>query len=132
MDSVPSFFECAAEHFFVQSLHPAYSYLVNVISSRCSFAAFALKYDDELFFATLGAVNWHFLRFYNASFSENFYSLHRISTNDKNTEISAKQKILSLTFTVAVPFLRFLFLVFFIFLKKIFGFSLKIEVRFVV
>jgi hypothetical protein len=111
--SVPSFFECAAEHFFVQSLNPAFSYVLSVASSRFEVAQRLASYEDELFFGVLGAVNWHFLSFYNASFSENFYSLHRVS-NGQSPDLTGRQRLLSMLFTVGLPYTRFscLFLLF--------------------
>ncbi len=103
-DLVPSFFECIAEQYFVDALQPALSYLFAILAPRSRLAAWALRHDSEIFFAGLVGVNWHFLRSYNATFSENFYSLQRVSAVGK--PLTTRQQLASLAMTVGVPYIR--------------------------
>ncbi len=101
---VPSFFECIAEQYFVDALQPALSYLFAILAPRSQAAAWALRHDSEIFFGGLAAVNWHFLRHYNATFAENFYSLQRASV--PGVPLTPRQQVGSLLMSTGVPFLR--------------------------
>ncbi|GAM23075.1 hypothetical protein SAMD00019534_062500, partial [Acytostelium subglobosum LB1] len=73
----PSFFEMFAQHQMMPSFKPALKYIFTVLSQRNPRLSVIVKYHDEFFYSLLLLLEYHYLKYYEASFSENFYNLKR-------------------------------------------------------
>ncbi|EFA82231.1 RING zinc finger-containing protein [Heterostelium album PN500] len=84
----PSFFEMFAQHQMMPSFKPALKYIFTVLSQRNSKFEIIVKYHDEFFYSMLLLLEYHYLKYYEGSFSENFYNLKRsVKVSKKNEPI---------------------------------------------
>ncbi|WFD32947.1 ubiquitin-protein ligase peroxin 12 [Malassezia sp. CBS 17886] len=74
----PSFFELIAQDQLSALLKPAVRYVLTVLAQRNPrhLLRFVNRFD-EVYALLMLAIEWHYLRTWNASFTENFYGLHR-------------------------------------------------------
>ncbi|KYQ89925.1 RING zinc finger-containing protein [Tieghemostelium lacteum] len=79
----PSFFEMFAQFQMMPSFKPALKYIFTVLSQRNSKFLYIVKYYDECFYSMLLLLEYHYLKYYEGSFSENFYNLKRVKSEDK-------------------------------------------------
>ncbi|XP_066251862.1 peroxisome assembly protein 12 [Euwallacea similis] len=101
----PSIFEIIAQKSLNDTLYPALQKVALFLSS--SFPkkfGFLNLYYDEAFLACNGLLQCYYLMYYDASFSENFYGLKRILSNE--TQLTNREKEISLLFLVAVPYFK--------------------------
>eukprot|EP01104_Vermistella_antarctica_P009984 TRINITY_DN2632_c0_g1_i2.p1 TRINITY_DN2632_c0_g1~~TRINITY_DN2632_c0_g1_i2.p1 ORF type:complete len:433 (-),score=60.75 TRINITY_DN2632_c0_g1_i2:83-1381(-) len=84
----PSFFEMLAAEQLMPAFRPALKFIFSVVAMRNPRANALAKYSDEVFYLLTFFVERHFLRNYDASFSENFYMLRR-SAVDSSPEATA-------------------------------------------
>ncbi|XP_066153850.1 peroxisome assembly protein 12 [Euwallacea fornicatus] len=101
----PSIFEIIAQKSLNDTLYPALQKVALFLSS--SFPrkfGFLNLYYDEAFLACNGLLQFYYLKYYDASFSENFYGLKRLLSN--GTQLTKREKEISLLFLVAVPYLK--------------------------
>ncbi|WFD34366.1 ubiquitin-protein ligase peroxin 12 [Malassezia cuniculi] len=74
----PSFFELMAQEQLASLLKPAIRYVITVVAQRHPrYLLRIVNRFDELYALLMYAVNRHYLRTWNASFTENFYGLAR-------------------------------------------------------
>ncbi|CAG9767695.1 unnamed protein product [Ceutorhynchus assimilis] len=103
--SKPSIFEVIAEKSLDDTLYPALQKVALFLSS--SFPrkfGFLNFYYDEAFATVNTLLQYYYLKYYDASFSENFYGLKRILLNDK--PLTKHDKELSLLLLVAAPYFK--------------------------
>lgn len=89
----------------MQALEPAASCFLAVLSNRSRVAAWACRHNTEVFYGGMAALDLYFLSYYDGSFSENFYGLHRLRALDKKP-LTRREKLVSLAFTLGVPYLK--------------------------
>lgn len=108
----PSFFEMMAQQQMMPTFKPALKYIFSVLSQRNPEMDWFVRHNDELFHAGWLLIEHHYLKYYGASFSENFYGLKRqriqpVPGDGKDSfEMTGKDKLLSLFFLVVVPYLK--------------------------
>jgi peroxin-12 len=104
----PSWIEMFAQHQMMETLRPAVQYILDVLSTRYSSLARLSRFNDECFALGLLLLERHFLRYYNASFAENFYSLHRVKGYGANGSVRQTRgsRALALFCLVAVPYVK--------------------------
>ena len=87
----PSVFEILAQQGLTETLQPAALKLLTALSQTlvennfASIGTLGEKYKDEILLMINGALQLHYLKVYNASFTEQFYGLER-----RNSDIKAK------------------------------------------
>lgn len=59
---------------------------------------------DEIYLAINGLLQYHYLKHEDASFSEAFYGLQRVTSN--NLSLTTKQRLLSLIPLALIPYLK--------------------------
>eukprot|EP00037_Helgoeca_nana_P008944 m.78954 g.78954 ORF g.78954 m.78954 type:complete len:194 (+) comp19246_c0_seq2:116-697(+) len=114
----PSFFELASQRSMALVLGPALKYLVTVLASwRPRELGRLLGRIDEVILVVEYFLQRHYLREHAATLAENFYGLKRVSLspNDGDLDLgnvdavpsglTARQRALSLFFTVMGPYL---------------------------
>ena len=105
----PSVFEILAQQGLTDTLQPAALKLLTVLSQTLvenNFAVigtFGEKYKDEILLVVNGVLQLHYLRVYNASFTEQFYGLERVS---RNSYSDRKAKNLAWLEVVIAPYLK--------------------------
>ena len=103
----PSVFEILAQQGLTETLQPAALKLLTALSQTlvennfASIGSLGEKYKDEILFMINGALQLHYLKVYNASFTEQFYGLERLP---RNSDIKAKS--LSWLELVIAPYLK--------------------------
>ncbi|KAF2904853.1 hypothetical protein ILUMI_01324 [Ignelater luminosus] len=106
LEAKPSIFEVIAQSSLNSTLHPALQKVAMVLASinpkRFNWLS---EYYEEVFFVLNGIIQHHYLRTKNASFSEYFYGLQRISCNS-DTKLSDYHKKVSLVFLIVLPYLK--------------------------
>ncbi|KAJ8917239.1 hypothetical protein NQ315_002256 [Exocentrus adspersus] len=101
----PSIFEIVAQKSFNDTLHPALQKIALFLADNFPHKFNWLnKYYEEAFLVLNGLLQYHYLKYYDASFSENFYGLKRVPGND--TKLSKHHRELSLIFLVALPYFK--------------------------
>lgn len=101
----PSLFEVIAQKSLHDTLHPALQKIALVLSTSVpNKFGWLNKYFEESFLVLNGLLQYHYLVYYDSSFSENFYGLKRISLN--HDSLTKKHKELSLIFLVAIPYFK--------------------------
>ncbi|KAM9955833.1 hypothetical protein ACTFIW_002038 [Dictyostelium discoideum] len=80
----PSFFEMLNQHQMMPSFKPALKYIFTVLSQRNPKFRYIVNYYDECFYSLLLLLEYHYLKYYEGSFSENFYNLKRIKPRNNN------------------------------------------------
>ncbi|XP_044740753.1 peroxisome assembly protein 12 [Chrysoperla carnea] len=103
LQQAPSIFEVIAQDSLRSSIYPALKKLIEVLSSKSKYSSLQLWYD-EIFLVLNGLLQFHYLKYEDASFSEAFYGLQRISAD--NRSLSMKQKLLCMIPLVLLPYLR--------------------------
>merc|ERR1712142_1216852 len=98
----PSIFEVTAQQSLASTLGPACRHIIKVAATQQpEHCGFLLKVQDELILLANSALQLHYLKVFNASFTENFYGLERVS------ELREKLPICpSFLFLVLAPYLR--------------------------
>lgn len=108
INAKPSIFEIVAQESLASTLEPAFkkiiSYLVAINPHRYGWLE---KWSDEAYLVFNGALQYHYLKKYSASFAETFYGLRRVSSvADSNGKLSTKEEIISLLLLVLFPHFR--------------------------
>ena len=106
----PSVFDLLAQESLLSTLRPAFAFcvrnIVNLYPGRFS----ALDcYKDEMFYCLLALIEKHYIWTKNASLSEHFYGLKRITLSKAkhlSDNITVKQKLGSLACLVILPYLK--------------------------
>mmetsp|Transcript_9885 Transcript_9885/g.14572 ORF Transcript_9885/g.14572 Transcript_9885/m.14572 type:complete len:339 (+) Transcript_9885:14-1030(+) len=103
----PSYFEVIPIDTMVPSLRHALHYISGLIVQRNFNFAPLLTHFEELFSLLHGAIEWHYLRHYQATFSERFYGLKRVDVHHPTKKALSRSHILSsLFFVVGIPYCR--------------------------
>nr|XP_018907852.1 PREDICTED: peroxisome assembly protein 12 [Bemisia tabaci] len=104
----PSIFEIIAQETLARTLHPGLKQFALYLSSRHpDLLGWVYEKFDENFLVFELLLQLHYLKKYNATFSESFYNLERVSayqSNDRN--LSWKQILASLFFEVFLQYAR--------------------------
>ncbi|KAL1502651.1 hypothetical protein ABEB36_007765 [Hypothenemus hampei] len=101
----PSIFEILAQKSLNETLHPAFQKVALFLSSNFPRKFWFLNsYGEEAFACINGVLQFYYLKYYDASFSENFYGLKRLLLNGK--PLAKHERELSLIFLVAVPYFK--------------------------
>ncbi|KAI4454578.1 peroxisome assembly protein 12 peroxin-12 [Holotrichia oblita] len=101
----PSIFEIIAQNSLNTTLQPAFQRIIEFLAeSNSKYFEWVIKYNDEAFLIFNGILQYYYLRNHDASFSEYFYGLQRISI--KNIPLSKQQKHLSLVFLIVLPYIK--------------------------
>ncbi|CAG9854788.1 unnamed protein product [Phyllotreta striolata] len=101
----PSILEVIAQKSLHDTLHPALQRIALFLSSNVPHKfGWLNKHFEEVFLLLDGLLQYHYLAFYDASFSENFYGLRRISP--AGDSLTKKHKELSLIFLVIIPYFK--------------------------
>ncbi|XP_078429283.1 peroxin-12 [Wolffia australiana] len=118
--SRPTFFEMAAAQQLPASLRAALAYSFGVFALRRPFFHKILDYEDEFFSLLMLVLETHSLRTTDASFAESLYGLRRkavdLTTREEGASLESaqlkisglrrRQKVLSVAFLVALPYLK--------------------------
>ncbi|EGC39191.1 hypothetical protein DICPUDRAFT_148100 [Dictyostelium purpureum] len=81
----PSFFEMLNQFQMMPSFKPALKYIFTVLSQRNPKLRYIVNYYDECFYSLLLLLEYHYLKYYEGSFSENFYNLKRIKSSKSSS-----------------------------------------------
>lgn len=101
----PSIFEIVAQKSLNDTLHPALQKIALFLANNFPIKFNWLnKYYEEAFLVLNGLLQYHYLKYYDASFSENFYGLKRVAAD--NAPLTKRHKELSLIFLVALPYFK--------------------------
>ncbi|KAG5881703.1 hypothetical protein JTB14_006561 [Gonioctena quinquepunctata] len=101
----PSIFEIIAQKSLNDTLHPALQKIALVLSTNAPQKFSWLNdYFEETFLCLNGLLQYYYLAYYDASFSENFYGLKRVLSNNKN--LSKQHREYSLILLVILPFFK--------------------------
>ncbi|XP_023029936.1 peroxisomal biogenesis factor 12 isoform X2 [Leptinotarsa decemlineata] len=101
----PSIFEIVAQKSLNDTLYPALQKIALVLSTNVPHKFSWLNdYFEESFLCLNGLLQYYYLAYYDASFSENFYGLKRVSRSHSN--LSKKQREYSLIFLVILPYFK--------------------------
>jgi len=98
----PTVFEVTAQAGLGSSLQPAVDHLLKVFSAWTPGLRLVGQLRDEIFLLLHSALQLHYLKVYDASFTENFYGLQR-APDDERKKIPLKA---SFVFLVIVPYIR--------------------------
>uniref|UniRef100_A0A6B2L9Q4 Peroxisome assembly protein 12 n=1 Tax=Arcella intermedia TaxID=1963864 RepID=A0A6B2L9Q4_9EUKA len=101
--------ELFLESQMVPSLKPALEWILQVAMQNRSRLYPVLQYIDEIFYGMVFVLERHYLKYYDSSFSENFYGLKRIVVTEDGTKgapLQKKHKLWSLFFLVVVPYIK--------------------------
>ncbi|XP_018319053.1 peroxisome assembly protein 12 [Agrilus planipennis] len=104
----PSLFEIIAQKSLDATLYPAFNkvaeFLAACFPNKCKDIP---RYSDEIFLILKGLLEYNYLRKRDASFSEYFYGLKRVSVSDNNVhKLKTLQRCYSLIVLVGVPYLK--------------------------
>lgn len=112
----PTFFEVIAQESMTTVLRPAITYALKVVASyHPSRLGWLWKYGDEIYLVFDYALQNHYLKTHNGTFSEHFYGLKRCQCNSPNvlphgvgqaSKISHRQRWMSLFTVVFIPYLK--------------------------
>jgi len=103
--SKPSIFEIIAQKSLNETLHPALQKVALLLSTNFPRKfGFLNEYYDETFLVLNGLLQFYYIKYYDSSFSENFYGLKRILID--STPLTIHEKELSLLLLVAVPYFK--------------------------
>ncbi|XP_065206894.1 peroxisome assembly protein 12-A [Planococcus citri] len=106
----PSIFELIAQDTLANTFYSAFQHIANQLTSKNPTRyGYLVEWFEELYFGFNFLLQFHYLKNYDATFSERFYSLKRIliRTNTPNvTDLTMKHKFLSLMFSVFFPYIR--------------------------
>ncbi|KAF7282103.1 peroxisomal biogenesis factor 12 [Rhynchophorus ferrugineus] len=101
----PSIFEIIAQKSLNDTLYPALQKVALFLSTNFPKKfSFLNNYYDETFLVLNGALQLYYLKFYDSSFSENFYGLKRIILNGQG--LRNYERDLSLVLLVLVPYIK--------------------------
>jgi peroxin-12 len=106
--SKPSIFEIVAHQAVAAVFRPACQYAIGVLAQKYpeNFANI-LKHSDEIYMLCDLVLQRHYLSYYNASLSENFYYLKRVSlANGQPEKLSSKLQYLSIIAHVLGPYIK--------------------------
>ena len=107
-DNRPTIFEVVAEESMANVLKPAVSYALKVLAtSNPDRWSWLWRFGDELHVFLDYIVQNYYLKNFNGSISENFYSLKRVRINGveiKEGSLSTSERYLSLLMLVGVPY----------------------------
>lgn len=102
----PSYFEMIAQDRLIISLKPVLTHMFHALGRRSSLFARIARYDDEIFYALMFALERHCLDQYDASFAENFYGLRRVVVMDSpvsSSSVPSASSSLTLPNTLSSP-----------------------------
>ena len=105
----PSVFEILAQQGLTDTLQPAGLKLITALSQAlvgnnfAEIGTFGEKYKDEILLVVNGVLQLHYLKVYNASFTEQFYGFERIA---RNSYSDTKSKNLAWLEVVVAPYLK--------------------------
>ena len=105
----PSVFEILAQQGLTDTLQPAALKLITALSQTlvgnnfAEIGTFGEKYKDEILLVINGVLQLHYLKVYNASFTEQFYGLERIS---RNSYSDTEAKTLAWLEVVIAPYFK--------------------------
>ncbi|XP_057668896.1 peroxisome assembly protein 12 [Diorhabda carinulata] len=101
----PSILEVIAQQSLNNTLHPAFQKIALFLSTNVPYKfGWLNKYFEETFAILNGLLQYHYLTYYDASFSENFYGLKRLTSS--NETLNKKHRELSLIFLVGLPYFK--------------------------
>jgi len=101
----PTIFEVAAQELLANGLRPAFVSLMEAVARYNSSVEFCSIYSTEIYYTGLAFLENHYLSFYDASFSENFYGLIRKRLGGRKINNWDRYKAL---FTLTImPYLRY-------------------------
>ncbi|CAH0548690.1 unnamed protein product [Brassicogethes aeneus] len=101
----PSIFEIIAQKSLHDTLHPALQRVALFLSSNFPQKfGWLNKYYEETYLALNYVLQYQYLKYYDSSFSENFYGLKRVTLS--NSKLSEQNKNLSLAVLVILPYLK--------------------------
>lgn len=107
--SKPSIFEIVAHEAVAAVFRPAFHYVFKILAQKYpEKLSFALKCADEIYMLCDLVIQRHYLSYYNASLSENFYYLKRVDMlSGKARPLSTKSlQNLSLITQVVLPYIK--------------------------
>jgi len=100
--SQPSIFEVTSQQSLARTLGPACRHIIKVAARyQPEHFGFLTKLQDELLLLANSVLQLHYLKVYNASFTENFYGLERVSESREKLQIRP-----SFLCVVLIPYLR--------------------------
>ncbi|KXJ28244.1 peroxisome assembly protein 12 [Exaiptasia diaphana] len=112
----PTFFEVIAQESMTTVLRPAITYALKVIASyHPGRLGWLWKYGDEIYLAFDYALQNHYLKRHNGTFSEHFYGLKRCQSSSPNviphvvgqpSKMSHRQRYMSVFTVVFIPYLK--------------------------
>jgi hypothetical protein len=104
----PSFIEMFLESQMVPSLKPALEWILQIVAQKYNRLYPVLEWMDEIFYGVVFILERHYLKKYDGSFSENFYSLKRVivTPDGKKAQLTRRHKLWCLFFLVVVPYLK--------------------------
>jgi len=106
-EGVPNIFEVLAQQSLAQTLHPALGHAVKVFAEKFpEKLGVILQYYDEIFLLLDSLIQSYYLRKHNGSFAENFYSLKRVSSRCRSSQLSKKLKLRVLACLVLIPYIK--------------------------
>ncbi|XP_050313615.1 peroxisome assembly protein 12 [Anthonomus grandis grandis] len=104
-ENKPSIFEVIAQKSLHDTLYPAFQKIALYLSTHSPQKfGFLNVYFEESFAVLNGALQLYYLKYYDSSFSENFYGLKRVMSGE--SPLMKHQKELSLLFLVVVPYFK--------------------------
>ncbi|XP_022907229.2 peroxisome assembly protein 12 [Onthophagus taurus] len=104
-EAKPSIFEVIAQHSLNITLHPALKRIAEFLAeSSPKHFNWLYTHYEETFLVLNGLLQYYYIKKYDASFSEYFYGLKRISSDGKL--LSDHQRKLSFLFLVILPYLK--------------------------
>ena len=106
--SKPSVFEIVAHEAVAAVFRPACQYVIKVLAQKYPGKfAYISQYGDEIYFLCDLILQRHYLSYYNASLSENFYYLKRVDVaNGRGERLSNNLQYISLIALVLWPYIK--------------------------
>jgi len=113
--SRPTFFEMIAQERMLAAFKPAIKYTLTIIAQRRPAFIRLVEYHEELMLLAALFFESHYLKHYDATFSENFYGLRRakaavnkskLTNNNSEDELTPLDRHVSLVLTVVVPYVK--------------------------
>jgi peroxin-12 len=117
----PSFFEMIAQDRLMLGLKPALKHCMLTVASWYPSISIIKHYHAEMFYSLMYFLEKHYLKVYDASFSENFYGLKRVQVktralafsingsdnqNDRMDKLSRSGKRYALIMLILIPYVR--------------------------
>lgn len=101
----PSIFQIVAQNSLNNTLQPAFQKIIELLAeSNLDYFGWLSKYHHEAFLLFKTILEYYYLKNYDASFSEYFYGLRRVSI--KNRPLSSKDRYLCLFLLAILPYIK--------------------------